>query len=423
MKNNRFLSVSLLTLALVLVFALSPAAVMAEDGDGQGHFFGYKFASKHTIGPDDSLTYTVLLYNSSISTITADVVDTLPTEFTYKVGSASEGGVYDEALHTITWTGIDVDPVTQVLLTFVMMSPEVVRDAGEVVNTATITTDQGVSKTEATVILVSGTPVIDVEYPVVESVIVGDADALTSRDVTLFTNATDNVGVETMLIKEWQSHGQAQSDWEVVNSEGWVPYEAEYEYTLNDVPGVHFIGVWVADAAGNVSHSTQQSFDYASYLEAETEMTDAIGVLPYAVYYDENVDVTADLTHISGDGSANLYVWFPGNYNFTSPDLSAIDPDLDPLTFNTGSAGTYIFAVGYQSDVTYNLAITPDGGPSAWINEVLLVENTSVNAEAATLSIFGEIGLDPIAQAIEDQPITPNVPTGPNQIHLPMVWR
>ena len=61
MKNKRLSSFFFLVLALVLVFALSPAAVMAEGGDGQGHFFGYKFASKHTIGPDDSLTYTVLL--------------------------------------------------------------------------------------------------------------------------------------------------------------------------------------------------------------------------------------------------------------------------------------------------------------------------------------------------------------------------
>jgi uncharacterized repeat protein (TIGR01451 family) len=422
MKNKRILSFSLLTLALVFVFALSPAAVMA-DADGQGHFFGYKFASKHTIGPDDSLTYTVLLYNSSISTITANVVDELPTEFTYKVGSASEGGVYDETLHTLTWTAIDVDPATQVLLTFDMMSPEVVRETGEVVNTATITTDQSVSKTEATVNLVSSPPVIDAEYPVVESVVISDADVLTSRDVTIYTEATDNVGVETMLIKEWQSHGNGQSDWEVVNSEGWVPYEASHEYTLNDVPGVHFIGVWVADAEGNISHATQQSFDYASYLEAQTIMTDGIGMLPYAVYYDENVDATATLTHIIGDGFANLYIWFPGNYDFTAPDLTAVDPDLDPLTFKTETAGTYIFAVGYQSDVTYNLAITPGGGPSAWNNEVMLVENASVNTEAATVSIFGEIGLDPIAQAIEDQPLTPNVPTAPNQIHLPMVWR
>ena len=422
MKNKRILSFSLLTLALVLVFALSPAAVMA-DADGQGHFFGYKFASKHTIGPDDSLTYTVLLYNSSINTITADVVDGLPAQFTYKVGSASEGGVYDDTTHTLTWTGIDVDPATQVLLTFDMMSPEVVRETGEVVNTATITTDQSVSKTEATVNLVSVPPVIDAEYPVIGSVVIGDADALTSRDVTIYTEATDNVGVETMLIKEWQSHGKEQSDWEVVNSEGWVPYEAAYEYTLNDMPGVHFIGVWVADAAGNISHATQQSFDYASYLETETEMTNAIGMLPYAVYYDENVDATANLTRMSVDGSANLYIWFPGNYDFTSPDLTAVDPDLDPITYKTETAGTYIFAVGYQSDVTYNLAITPGGGPSAWNNEVMLVENASVNEDAATLSIFGGIGLDPIALAIEGQPLTTNVPTASNQIHLPMIWR
>ena len=427
-KRYPWLSLFGLFLALTLVMAQSQFVAMAEDSDDvvYDHFITNKYASQHTLGPQGSVTFTVLLYNSGTDTVTADVVDTMPAELTYVTGTANNGGVYNGDDHQISWTGIEVPSTTQVLLTFDAAAQAVVRDAVEVVNTAIVTTNQSVYDTETSVLLLPTQPMDDVEFPVVDSVIIDEGDALTSQEVTLYINAKDNIGVENMMIKEYQVIEKPNSGntWDVVESSEWVPFEEEYEWTLGDLPGVHFIGVWVADAAGNISHATQEAFDFASYLEQETTITNRIGMIPYAVYYDVGVDVEADLTRISAEGSVNLLVWYPENYD--APAYVAIDPDLDPITFNTPTAGTYLFMVDAQSDVTYNLSISPVGGPSAW--HKMPEAGVDENVEVSSLFLLGEIGLDPISQAISDQPgNAPVIPLVPppsmKKFYLPSVWR
>jgi uncharacterized repeat protein (TIGR01451 family) len=69
---------------------------------------GSKLASQHMLAPHEVLTYTILLHNRSDTIVTADVVDPLPRELNYVAGSATDGGVYDPASRTISWSNVAV---------------------------------------------------------------------------------------------------------------------------------------------------------------------------------------------------------------------------------------------------------------------------------------------------------------------------
>ena len=412
-------------IVLTLLVSMSPITVSAEINESAvyDHFYTYKFSSKHSLGPSQSLTYTILLYNSSTETVSADVVDILPEELSFMAGSASDGGIYDQEDHTISWTGLELGFASQKMLTFDVMAPAVIGAETEVVNSATVVASSNPEPyhIESSVLLLPLIPRHDVEFPVVNSVVIDEVDALTTRDVTLHITASDNTEVTQMMIEEYQlvEKPNSANDWEMTESSEWVPYQEEYEYTLGDNPGVHFIGVWVQDGAGNVSHATQESFDFASYLQPETVIANKITNVPYAVYYDQGVDVQAELEQLSGEPGICLYVWFAGN--FGTADITC----GQPAEFTTPTAGVYLFVVGVQApqEVSYSLSITPGGGPSAWGSLPPRTMNQMENIVSLE-SIFDEVGLDPISMALANQPVVPNVPAeGMILTHLPLIWR
>lgn len=412
-------------IVLTLLMAMSPITVLAETSESAAydHFYTYKFASKHSLGPNQSLTFTILLYNSSTDTVSADVVDILPEEFSFVGGSASDGGVYDQEDHTISWTGLELGFASQKMLTFDVMAPAVIEVETEVINRATIVASSNPEAyhIESSVLLLPLAPDYDVEFPVVQNVVIDEVDALTTRNVTLHITASDDNDVEQMMIEEYQlvEKPNAGKEWQMTESSEWVPYQEEYEYTLGDNPGVHFIGVWVQDGAGNVSHATQESFDFASYLQPETVIENKITNVPYAVYYEEGIEVTAQLEQLSGEPGVCLYVWFAGN--FGTADITC----AEPAEFTTPTEGIYLFLVGVQApqEISYSLSITPGGGPSAWGSLPPRPRNQIVGIESLD-SIFDEIGLDPISMALANQPVIPNVPAeGMIVTHLPFIWR
>lgn len=421
----------LIILSLFLSMTFNTAFAQEPEYTVYNSFGAYKFASHEELGPRQSLTYTILLYNSGTETVIADVVDQLPALLHFVTGSADDsGGVYVSQDHTVNWVDVEVPAISQVLLTFDVMQAAAVTEPTEVINSAVITHDSEIIETDFATVLTPDTPMDDVEYPVVNSVIIDDADVLTEREVTLYIDATDNVGVESMYIKEYQLVEKPNStkQWEASESDNWIPFEEEYVWTLGDTPGVHFVGVWVADAAGNISFATQESFDFGSYLEAVTTLENKITNIPYAVYYDEGVEVTTVLDQLSGADGLCLYVWYAGNFG-DADQISCNDAEV--IEFITPQAGIYIFVAGILApeEVTYNLSISPGGGPNAWTESgrYNIVHTQVESADALVSTLFGEVGLDPISIAINDQPtgapIVPNYPASAHRFHLPIVWR
>jgi len=368
------------------------------------------------VASGETLTYTIRLHNSAPVAVTVDVTDPLPSKVDYVLGSAdASGGVYDPGTRTLTWSGVTVDRGEDELLSFVVTA-EAVTSPTLVINTATIAVGDDAFERRARVVLVPTPPTADATPPVVHSLTIDEQDVLTDPAVTVHISATDDVGVEWMYLQEWRLATSPIPHWEGVKSSGWVPYRADYPWTLASEGGVQFVGAWVADGGYNRSKMSMDALDYASLL-VSGETADQGDKALYMVYYEAGETVNATLTPASGD--ADLYVWYPGNIGL--PDQKSINPGTEPdsVSFVTPTAGTYVFEVyGYEA-ATYDLSITPPGGPRAWSMTGMVISGTSqaVSSKIALVyeSVLAQSGVDPLAGAAE--------PDSPKVVFLPLVAR
>ncbi len=383
----------------------------------------YKRASERWITANDTLTYTVKLINSGAVDALANVTDPVAPALSYVANSANNGGVYDSGAQIVSWEAITVPAGSSVPLQFAVMATSAVTDPVLVLNTATISvTGDGTFKRQVSV-MVLPTASGDQIPPVVHSLTIDDQDVLASPTTTLHISATDNISVSQMFIREWQMTSVPFPHWAVIHSSGWVPFQADYAWTLTPKDGTHFVAVWVADAAHNVSELDRNALDFASLVRPGANVAQGQAV-PYLVYYPAGVTVTAQLTSTVGD--ADLYVWYP--HNFLSPDRKSIQPisETDAVTFTTPEAGIYLFLVRGYTDATYDLSIDPAGGPrvqsDAWSGRdhaaISAAAPAAVSAKPDPVTLeplLSQAGLDPLATAA--------APDGFYQVYLPIVVR
>lgn len=396
--------------------APEPPGSMQQRGILRG---AQKYASQLKAGPDEVFTYTIWLPNSGTADVTADVSDTLPEELTLVDGSITGGGTYDATTRTITWEDVTVPMHDAVSLTFDVSGS--IDEPTIVKNTAVITPqDEAPFERTFPVLLVPFDVTDDTERPVVNSVVIDDQDVLTNPDVTIYTDATDNVGVEWMYIREWHLRSTPIPRWEEAQSSGWIPFEAEYDWTLSSESGAHFVGVWVADGGANPSQLDRRALDYASLILAD-ETLEGRRVLPYLVHYEAGEEVTATLTPSAGD--ADLFVWYADSYGL--PDEYSINTGtaVDEVSFVAPTSGMYLFLVRARDDTTYNLAIAPGGGPAPQsASSIQSVDAAQDLPDLPTFSLLIESGLDPLEVAEAPAPPEPN-PDKTFGILLPVVVR
>ena len=386
----------------------------------------HKKASERWITSEDTLTYTVKLVNSGAVDALVNVTDPVPPALSYVAGSANNSGVYDPGTQIISWEAITVPAWSSVPLEFAVMATSAVTHPVLVMNTATISvTGDGTFRRQAPVMLLP-TSSGDRIPPVVHSLTIDDQDVLTSPTTTLHISATDNISVSQMFIREWQVASAPFPHWAVTHSSGWVPYQADYPWTLMPKNGVHFVAVWVADEAHNVSELDRTALDFASLVQPGATVARKQAI-PYLVYYPAGVTVTAQLTSTVGD--ADLYVWHPRNFFW--PDRKSIKPQSDPdvVTFTTTRAGIYLFLGRGYTDATYDLSIEPAGGPRAgsdtW-NGGDDDHHTALNlaAPAAVSAKSDELTLEPLlSQSGLDPLVAAPAPDGFYQVYLPIVIR
>ena len=304
-----------------------------------------------------------------------------------------------------------------VSLSFAVTAPLSVTTPTRVTNVATITVGSDSFQREARVLVVPQPVNLDTTPPVVHSLTIDDQDVLTSPTVTLHISATDNVAVRWMYLREWSLKTTPWPHWQVTHSTGWLTYQADYTWTLESQSGTHFVGVWVADEAFNISKTDRRAFDFASLLLPGATVR-KFGLVPYLVHYEAGVKVSAVLTPTTGD--ADLYVWYPGR--FGRPDRWRTQPltATDVVTFTTPRAGTYLFLVHGYTDATYDLSITPGGGPRAWPMAAASISGTDQATpgkpdELTSEPVLTVSGLDPLDSAA--------APSEPTPIYLPLVMR
>lgn len=392
------------------------AAVLVLPAQDQGAnlIFSHKRAAQPVVAGGETLMFTIELINSGSAPASVTVTDPLPAGLTYVEGSADDtGGDYDPGTGVLTWADVTVEAKSRETLTFEVTADEVTMPT-VITNIATLSTDTQELERRALVAVSPATmPVPPGQAPVVEQVVIDEQDVLTDPDVTLTISATDDDEVTWMHIREWYLETEPVPHWAVVQTSEWLPYAAETTWTLHPASGVHFIGVWVADADYNVSWMTPDSLDYASLLlPGETVPTG--GVLPYMVHYAAGEAVTAMLTSLSGD--ADLYVWYPGNFglpNVTSTNATG----MDSVSFTTPKDGPYLFLVYGYTAATYDLAITPGGvaEPHAPVSTGFASMTTKLDPKMALFfePIFSQSGLDPVTGPTQLQP--------PHALFLPVV--
>lgn len=368
-----------------------------------------KAASRQQLGPGEEVTFTIRLHNSGTDGTAVTVTDALPEELTYVNGSVTGGGVYSAASRTLTWTNIPVASGEDVELSFAATAVTVTEPT-LVLNTAVIDPDDADPiERSAGVLLTPELPEGDVIPPHLTSVQIGDQDVLTDPQVTLHIEATDNVAVTEMYIKEWALDKNQTPHWTVVNSSGWIPYEAHHAWTLTNVPGVHYVTVWVRDAAKNTSVIWSGGMAFASLVLPSHTIAQHEAV-PYLVQYDAGENVTVTLTPSEGD--ADLYVWYP--HSFAGPDEKSTNGGtaVDSVSFTAPTSGAYLIIVYGYTDTTYALDITPGGGPVMTANPpdgIYQVNKTELTYEP----LLSYSGLDPLGTAVS--------PANATTIFLPIV--
>jgi len=370
-----------------------------------------KLASQRALAAGEVLAYTIRLHNSGTAAAAADVSDRIPPELDYVAGSASSGALYDEATRTLSWAGVAVPVDADVDLSFQVTTTGVASPTA-VINTAVITAASQVYSRHVSVRLVPAPlpPHVDLVPPWVHSLTIGEQDLLTSPTVTLHISATDNVGVVSMFLREWQWVALPRPRWQVVQESGWIPYQADLAWILGSKPGVHYVGVWVADAAGNHTHMGRRGLDFANLVQPGAALP-PLGLAPYLVAYDAGINVAARLAPT--EGAAELYAWYVAG----PPEL--LGGPADEISFATEKAGVYLFAVRGEPGAIYDLTIEPAGGPRAPAPPgpgpaTALAEMPSGEADEI-MALFSASGLDPLDEA--------EAPASPYAVYLPLVLK
>jgi uncharacterized repeat protein (TIGR01451 family) len=368
-----------------------------------------KVASQRAVTGGDALTYTIHLVNSGTAAATVAVVDPLPVEVTYVGGTASAGGSYNAASRTLNWSDVTVPAGETVALTFDVTTIQVDRP-NPVVNTATVTSDGRSQMLKARVLLLPGAPPNDVRPPKVTSVRIANSDVLTDPNVMLTIAATDDTEVRSMKIQEWILATDSAAHWQIVETTDWLPFQTQYLWTLSSQGGTHYIGVWVADDAGNTSLLGHQAMDFASLI-LPGEMVDAGQKVAYMVHYEAGIDVTATLETLSGD--ADLYIWYPNSHGLPDAYSNADGTAIDQVSFTAPTSGRYLFVVHGYTAATYNLSIVPNGGGAAKAGVGTTASSTK--PVLSNDSILTSSGVDPAAQV--------DAPRANVRYHLPLIIR
>lgn len=193
----------------------------------------------------------------------------------------------------------------------------------------------------------------DPNPPMISSVRINggtDSQDTANRVVSLEISATDvGSGLNTMWVAEWMWNPGLGS-WQVVQEQGWIPYQSVSQWTLSGPPGSRFIDVWVADFAGNISDEAKQAhinllFPNMWVAQNQTQ------IFNYDLAAGQTVNTQVNPT----SGDPDLYV---GTYDAGILYSSYEEGNATELiNFTVPKTDWYSFIVYGYSNAMYNLTI------------------------------------------------------------------
>lgn len=204
----------------------------------------------------------------------------------------------------------------------------------------------------------------DVIPPTVAGLVINNGEErTTSRQVYLNATAVDNAGgsgVTHLLYVEY-IFNQNTGHWMAVAVSGWVSYaEAStgYPWQLYPLAGAHYIQVWAADAAGNIS--ADAGLRFINWVPGETPFSLAEDeVHSYLTRLSSGEGLTLRLTSVTGD--ADLYVWRATAAGPVLVAASYLEDPVEEVSFVAPAEGVYLIEVYGYAASTYRLDFLANG--------------------------------------------------------------
>jgi len=337
-------------------------------------------ASQKTARPSDMLLFTLVARNGGFQEAHVAVADTLPEGLTPILEALPEGADYDAATRTLTWPTRLLWPGQWERRSFLArvdagLGATILENQASFhafwPNTDLLTdpTERQAFEQREQTVIATATVAIDPKLPAGADVIAPwvifvppAKQAVDGAVVELDIRAEPDA--QRMYLREW-TPDPTTGAWIVAQNSGWIDYSQAYTWTLSSGQGLKYLGVWLADEAGNVSTLNEQSQVFVNRMDGNQILADGQRV-QYRGLLRGDEFVSGVLKTVSGD--PDVYLWKPRNAFW--PDRYANDTVL-PGQVETFSnqfapeAGRYLLEVQAVGDSEYELSLTGEGGELA----------------------------------------------------------
>ena len=336
-------------------------------------------ASQQTARPGDEIMLTLVGRNAGFQEAHIAITDTLPVGLEPVLAALPDGVTYDAATRTLTWPSRPVWPGNRErreILTKVDPS----LGATVMENRATFhafwpNTDL-LPEADQKQFLDREQTVVATNRIVVNPKLAAGADLVSPWVVALAPSRDLATGPEVplsiiaaadarrMYLREW-APDPVTGAWKVVQNSGWIDFSPTYTWKLSAGQGVKYVGVWVADAAGNISTLEEPATPFVNRVDENQVLADGQRI-QYRALLDMGSIVWASLKTVSGD--PDLYAWGPRNGFW--PDRSA-NATLRPggseelATDSESGTGRYIIEVQAVEASEYGLSFPGTGSETA----------------------------------------------------------
>ncbi len=214
-------------------------------------------------------------------------------------------------------------------------------------------------------------PLPDITPPVVESLAInyyGSGSYLYTADpgVTLDTVASDEPGgsgVAHLLFIEYVLN-QSEGGWDAVQWSGWLPYETartRCAWRLVSLRGVHYIQVWAADGAGNISPTP--SSQMINYLSVYYNLIYGRQAHVYRQPMDAGALLRVDVSALTYESGFLFVVWDPDGQLVAHRTIWGSGSSANYQIRTHTMEGTYqIEIIGILSRSRYWVRVLPTAG-------------------------------------------------------------
>ena len=251
--------------------------------------------------------------------------------------------------------------------------------------------------------ILAAPPLGDTNPPTIVDFTLNSGNVTTDQpdiDIRLSASDTGGSGLARVLYLEYVFDRNV-GDWVPAVNSGWLPYQPDttnFQWLLLPAPGAHYLQVWVADRAGNISAPATRLINFIPPTSSIAHDEGQVYRLPL----NAGDIIQIDLTSLSGD--ANLFVWGPGG-NLVAAASSALP--IEQATFVAPTDGTYQLDIYGREAATYWLEIT----------------SLNVLTPAGIEAVEGHLkGTDrPLLVPGNDPSTDVGIPTPPVDVFLPVI--